>query len=116
MTCALLSITGFTLRGFWMMQDSTLLKNKAVKVLPHIVDTLFLLSGVSLAVSIDLSLFGQSWLISKICLLFVYIFLGVLAFRSSNKKVKALAFFAAILTFIYIVGIAINKNPASWFS
>lgn len=113
---AFLSITGFVLRGVWMMQDSELLKNKAVKILPHIVDTVFLISGVSLVFTIDLSLLGQSWLLSKIFLLFMYIFLGAIALRGSNKAVKVSAFLAAVMTFIYIVGIAITKNPAGWFS
>lgn len=93
-----------------------MLQLKAVKILPHIVDTVFLLSGISLAFYISASLFGQAWLLCKIFLLIVYILFGTLAFKSTNKKVKTTAFMAAVLTFIYIAGIAITKQPLSWFS
>jgi uncharacterized membrane protein SirB2 len=114
-SAALISISGFILRGLWMMQDSELLQKRVVKILPHIVDTIFPLSGISLLITLDVGLLSQSWLLSKIFLLFVYIFLGVITMRAASKPVQICSFFAAILTFIYIGGIALTKSPASWF-
>ena len=38
---AVLTICGFLLRGYWMLSGSILHQNRATKVVPHIVDTLF---------------------------------------------------------------------------
>ena len=36
---AIVSISGFVLRGLWMMSGSALLGHKAVRIAPHVVDT-----------------------------------------------------------------------------
>lgn len=116
MSCAMFSIAGFIVRGIWMMNDSDLLNKKIVKVLPHIIDTVFLLSGLCVVFILGSGLFSQSWLQTKIVLLFVYIGLGVVALRKGNPKgLKITAYFSAITVFAYIIGIAVFKNPASWF-
>ncbi|MDC0598811.1 SirB2 family protein [Gammaproteobacteria bacterium] len=117
MGCALLSVTSFIVRGVWMFTGSALLTKKIVKVAPHLIDTIFLLSGLSLVFLIDSGLLGQAWLLTKILLLVVYIALGIVALKPSvNSKIKIAAFVSALLVFIYIVGVAVSKNPASWFS
>ncbi len=116
-SCALLSISGFILRGYWTAFQPELMQMKVVKILPHIIDTVFLFSGIALVLSIDIKLFGQGWLIHKILLLFVYIYLGATALgHRKSKTIRVYAFFGAILVFIYIVGIATSKTAMSWFS
>ncbi|MCK5881144.1 MAG: SirB2 family protein, partial [Sinobacterium sp.] len=53
MTLALLSFIGFVVRSFWAAKGSSLLSNKWVKVVPHIIDTLLLLSAISLVIIIQ---------------------------------------------------------------
>ena len=36
-SAAIISISGFLLRGLWMLRGSTLLKHRLVRVLPHII-------------------------------------------------------------------------------
>jgi len=99
-----------------MMIDSSLLRHKAVLILPHCIDAVFLLSGFTMAFMVNFKLFNQPWLSLKILLLMVYLFLvGVCLSRGHTKKIRVSAFLMALLTFGYIVGIAINKTPASWF-
>ena len=50
---AMISIAGFILRGFWMMKGSLLLDHKAARMAPHVVDTLFLASGIALVVQLS---------------------------------------------------------------
>ena len=50
LTCAVLSISGFLLRGFWMIKNSPLLQHRLTKILPHIVDTLLLASAIWMTV------------------------------------------------------------------
>jgi uncharacterized membrane protein SirB2 len=109
---ALLSIAGFVLRGFWMMLDSPRLQAKWVKIVPHIVDTLLLLSGIGLVVVLHYSIGSSPWLITKIIALVVYIVLGTIALkRGRTRGVRISAFLAAILVFGYIVAVAVHKSP-----
>jgi uncharacterized membrane protein SirB2 len=111
MTFALLSFAGFFVRGIWMVTSSPLLQRKPVKVLPHINDTLLLLTAVALAVVIGYSPIQNSWLMAKIVAVFVYIGLGVVAFRHPNRSVRIGAWVAALAVFMYIVSVAFSKQP-----
>lgn len=111
MTFALLSFLGFTLRGIWMLMESDLLRRRWVKILPHINDTLLLLSALVLAGMMGLSPGAHPWLLTKIIALFVYIGLGVLAFRHPKKAVRTGAWLAALVVFLYIVSVAFSKHP-----
>ena len=46
MTCAMLTLISFAIRGFWMLTDNSLLQRRWVKIAPHIIDTLLLLTAV----------------------------------------------------------------------
>ncbi len=110
-TSAFLSISGFITRGIWMINESDYLQKKWVKVLPHIVDTLLLLSAITLAINLSVNPFEQFWLLSKIIALFVYIGLGMVALRFGKTLLqRKIAWFVAILVFIYIVFVAISKQ------
>ncbi|WP_347331964.1 SirB2 family protein [Marinimicrobium locisalis] len=111
MTFALLSFLGFFLRGVWMMTGSPLLRRKPVKVVPHINDTLLLVTAIALAVLIGYSPLQHGWLLTKIVALFVYIGLGVLAFRHPKRPVRIGAWLAALIVFLYIVSVAFSKDP-----
>ena len=53
---------------------------------------------------------------AKIAALLLYIALGMLALRPTLPKgVRVSAWIAAMLTFGYIVSVAITKNPAGLF-
>lgn len=115
MSCALLSISGFLLRGYWMIQESPLLDLKPVKIFPHIVDTLLLLSAIGMLFILGFGLLYQGWLLHKVGLLIVYIVLGMIALGNKYSRSKKIAaFIAAVLVFFYIVGIAISKTALSW--
>jgi uncharacterized membrane protein SirB2 len=99
----------FLLRGLWMMQESSLLNSKFARVLPHIIDTVLLLSAITLVVFLGTL---PVWVEVKIVALFVYIFLGVLSFRiAKGYGAKVMAFFLALLVFAFIMSVAITKNP-----
>jgi uncharacterized membrane protein SirB2 len=117
MTCAMLSFTGFLLRAYLMFIESEWLKHKAVLVVPHVLDTVFLLTGFSMAMMVNFGLFNQPWISMKVMMLMFYLlFVGIALNRGRTKVIRVSSFFLAIGTFAYIVGIAITKNSASWFS
>ena len=116
-TTAFLSITGFTLRGVWMLRDSPLLQKKAVRIAPHVNDTLFLLSGIALIWLLALPVAGQPWLLAKFVALLFYIGFGMVAMRfGKTRAVRAIAYFTALATFAYIVGVALSKSLLSWLA
>jgi uncharacterized membrane protein SirB2 len=109
---AFISITGFTIRGIWMLRDSPVLRAKWVKIVPHINDTVLLLSAIILAVQMGQAPFVHGWLTAKVLGLLLYIGLGMVALRfGKTMPVKALAFLSAIVIFFYIVLVALTKNP-----
>jgi uncharacterized membrane protein SirB2 len=117
MCCALISFTSFLFRAYLMVNDSKLLNHKFILVTPHLIDTLFLLSGFSMAFVLNMGLFAQGWLTMKIILLMFYLlFVGIALNRGKTKSVRVVSFFLAVFTFVYIVGIAVNKTGISWFA
>ena len=114
---AALTICGFVLRGYWMMNGSALLQHKATRIAPHIVDTLFMLSGIALAYVLYASAPVQPWLVPKLAGLAVYVVLGTVALkRGKTRAIRIAAFWGAIVTFAYIVGVAVSKSAASWMA
>ena len=117
MCCALISFTGFLFRSYLMVIDSKWLNHKFILVTPHLVDTVFLLSGFSMAFVLNIGLFAQGWLTMKIALLMFYLlFVGIALSRGRTKLLRIASFFLAVFTFVYLVGIAVNKTASSWFS
>ena len=116
-TCVILSLSGFFLRGIWMMRDSIHLEHRLVKSFPHVVDTLLLTSAIILAVQWRISPLEHSWLLAKIIALLVYIRLGMVALRHGrSKKVRVVAWLSGLLTFLYIVSVATTKSVLGWLS
>jgi uncharacterized membrane protein SirB2 len=114
---ATLAISGFLLRGYWLVTGSALLANRASKTLPHIVDAVFLISGVWLVLSLSINPLQHPWLLAKFAGLLAYIGFGMVAFRfGRTAAARVIAFAAAVASFAYIVGAAINKSSFSWLA
>ena len=114
--CAMLSIAGFALRGALMLRDSVLLRSRVARVAPHVVDTLLLASAVALAWQSGQYPFAQSWLTAKLLALIAYIVLGTIALkRGRSKNVRTVAFWLALLAVLYIVSVALTRNPVGFF-
>lgn len=102
----------FIVRGILMMAESGMLQKKIFRVMPHIIDTLLLASAIALTFTINQYPFAQSWLTAKLIALLVYIGIGTVAIkRGKNKQVRTIAFFAAIVVFLYIAAVARTHNP-----
>jgi uncharacterized membrane protein SirB2 len=107
-----LSILGFLARGLGMLADSDWVRHRAARTLPHIVDTILLFSGVTLAWQLELSPAAAPWMAAKFVGLVVYIGLGMVALRRGRTKgQRTVAWIAALVTFGYIVTVALTKDP-----
>jgi uncharacterized membrane protein SirB2 len=108
----IVSYAFFFLRGVWLMQDSEKLRQRWVKILPHIVDTILLTSAIILAMTIQQNPLDHSWLTAKVAGLILYIGLGMIAIRfGKTRRTKIMAWTAAQCVFIYIVLVALTKSP-----
>lgn len=116
-SAAILTISGFVLRACWMFSESPKLQLKVVRIAPHIVDTVFLLSGIGLIVTLKLPVLTQDWLLMKFVALVAYIVFGAIALgRGKTLRSRTIAFVLALATFAYIAGVALNKSTASWLA
>jgi len=111
-TTVALSFFLFFLRGVWMLADSPRLAVRWVKFVPHINDTVLLMSAITLTVIIGQYPFVHDWLTAKVLGLLAYIGLGMVALkRGRTKRVRLAAWLGALLVFGYIVAVARTKTP-----
>ena len=107
-----LSFAGFFARGLGAFSGAKWVRRRAALTLPHVVDSVLLLSALWLAWQLHLSLGEAPWLLAKIIGLLLYIGLGVLALRPGRPKaVRATAWVAALAVFGWIVSVALTKDP-----
>jgi len=106
----------FFVRGILMMRNSPTASHKVFKVLPHILYTLLLVTGIWLAVILHFSPMQQPWLLAKIIALVIYVVLGVLTFKHPNLATRKILWLLNLTVFAYIVSVAISKNPLGFFA
>lgn len=115
--CAVLSGAGFLLQGIWMMLRSPLLRHRLTRTVPHVIDTVFLGSAIVLATMSGQYPFVAPWVTAKVVALVVYILLGAVALRlGPTMPVRVVALVAALVTFLWIVSVALTKNPAGFLA
>lgn len=111
-SCALASYTLFFLRGIWSFKGSPIMRRRWTKVVPHVVDTLLLVSAVALAFTIRQYPFADAWLTVKVFGVLLYIGLGLVALKyGRNKALRVSAWLAAQAVFAYIVLVALRHDP-----
>ena len=114
---AILTISGFVLRGIWMMARSPKLDLPITRIAPHVVDTIFLLSGVAMLVLLSINPLEHAWLVAKFAGIAAYIVLGSFAIRfGRTREERLVAFAAALSVYAWVVGVALSKSPASWLA
>ena len=115
-TAVAFSIVGFVARGVGVFAGAAWVRGRMAETLPHVVDTLLLLSAITLVVMLGLNPLSAPWLMAKIGGLVLYIALGMLALRPALAlSLRAAAWVGAIATFAWIASVAISKNPAGFF-
>ncbi len=118
--CAFLSLGLLIIRGGMQLSGKDWRAIKLLKILPHLVDTLLIASGLTIFFLVGYQL--QSWLIMKIIMLVLYIFFSAKYFsRKAVKPNNAFLAFACIKflgrNFLCLPtrlhGKLIMKNPSS---
>ena len=117
MTLAALSLGLFVLRAGWSVAGSPMLRRRWVRVTPHIVDTLLLTFGVTLMILLRAWPHQTPWLAAKLLALLVYIGLGTMAIKRGTTSARRAGYaLAAVVVFLYMVGVAVRHHPGSWLT
>jgi uncharacterized membrane protein SirB2 len=115
-TLVSLSFLLFFIRGMMMLVKNPAYRHKIFKVIPPVIDTFLLGTGVTLMILIQQYPTEQSWLAVKLIALIVYIVLGVIALnRGDSYKAQVLSFILAVVTILFMVTVARSHNPLGIF-
>ena len=111
-----LSFVGFLARGAASLSGASWVQGRAARTLPHVVDTVLLVSALALVWMLRLNPLATPWLTAKIIALLIYIALGVIALRPRlPRRVRLTAGLAALASFSYIIAVALTKSPLGYF-
>ncbi|MDR7295395.1 putative membrane protein SirB2 [Pelomonas aquatica] len=111
-TAVALSITGFFIRGAASLAGASWVRSRAARTLPHLVDSVLLLSALMLAWTLRLTPDRAPWLLAKLLGLVVYVALGVVALRPGRPvAVRAAAWTGALAVVAWIASVAMTKSP-----
>ncbi|WP_338844934.1 SirB2 family protein [Massilia sp. W12] len=112
MLCAGLSISLFCWRAMLVLRGLALART--LKILPHVIDTVLLACGVSMAIMARLNPAQQPWLGLKLGCLLAYIILGKISLAANTPpKARRAALAGALLVFAYMLKLALSKQ-AGW--
>jgi uncharacterized membrane protein SirB2 len=116
-TAVALSGAGFFARGLGWLAGAAWVRGRLAKTLPHLLDTVLLVSALALAWTLHLAPAAAPWLGAKIAGLVVYIGLGVVALRPAvAPAMRGAAWVCALLTFGWIVSVAISRQPLGFLA
>lgn len=107
----------FALRGLLRLTGNPIANHVVLRRLAVLIDTVLLTAGIELALIANKSPFKDAWLATKLLLLVLYIYLGILTLRRATTRAgQALAMAGALATLFYIVGVAVTQQPAGWLA
>ncbi len=117
MALAALSVSGFVIRFVGTVRDSALMDHKLTRTLPHVIDTLLLLAGLSLVLMSQQYPWVDAWLGVKLFLLLFYIGFGALALKRGQTTARRWLFFGgAVAVVTQMAGTAMRHSPWGWFA
>ena len=102
--CAFLSLLLLIIRGVMQLNNYNWRVIKPLRILPHLTDTLLLISGFIVAFGVGYGF--PWWIIAKLLLLIVYVFFSVKFFSKNVISANKLYFIAALTAFSGIMLIA----------
>ncbi|TKB44146.1 SirB2 family protein [Thalassotalea mangrovi] len=110
-TLAMISILLFSYRFVLLMRNPKKLSQKWLKILPHVIDTILLLTGITLMVSLSLYPGEHDWMLEKLLALVAYIFTGFYTLKwARTDAMKYLGYLGALGWFILIIKLAMTHQ------
>jgi uncharacterized membrane protein SirB2 len=115
--CAVISAALLVLRHVLSLRNVDWRKSRALRIMPHAVDSILLISAILLTIAIGQYPFVNSWLTVKVIALVAYIFLAMQALKAGrSQSARRAAFIAAAIVFAFIVTVARTHSPLGIFS
>ena len=108
LSLAYLTVAGFVIRAVWSYTAPDMLRQKWVRIAPHVIDSLLLLLGAVLAFSLVNGPW-QAWLAAKLVALLAYIGFGIMALRGSGM-LKHIGVAGALISVGYIFLVAFSRQ------
>ena len=112
-----ISLSGglFALRGLGILAGARWPQAVVVRYLSYTIDTVLLTAALMLVTILPAAMFANHWLTVKLVLVVVYVVLGVFALRRGRTHtIRTACYFAALLVFTTIIGIARMHHPLGW--
>ena len=111
-SCVVVSGLFFFGRGAVMIRRPLFVGQIWVRRTAESIDSILLISGVTLAWLSGQVPWQESWLAVKLMALLGYIALGMIAFHwGKGLAVKSMAWIAAMVTYLFMIWVALNRNP-----
>jgi len=115
--CVAFSGALFTARGLMRIANVAAANHWALRWLSYTVDTGLLGAAILLTLIVHQYPLVNGWLTTKVVLLALYIALGTFALKRARTRLgRSVAFLAAIVTYTYIVGVAVTHDPRGWLT
>jgi uncharacterized membrane protein SirB2 len=116
-TCVALSGSLFLVRGLLRIAAVPAANHRLLRLTSYAIDSTLSGAAILLTVILHQYPFPDAWLTTKLLLLVVYIVLGTCALKRARTPTgQSVALCFALLTFAYIVGVAITHQPSGWLS
>ncbi|ELI1035933.1 SirB family protein [Salmonella enterica] len=114
--CVALSVSLFVARYWWRYCGNALAAARWTRIVPPVIDTLLLLSGIGLIVKTHILPFTElgSWLTEKLFGVIIYIVLGFIALdyrQARSQQARFIAFPLALVVLYIIIKLATTKIP-----
>jgi uncharacterized membrane protein SirB2 len=116
-SCVILSGSLFLSRGLMRIADAPAANHRVLRGASYVIDTTLLTAGVLLTLVIHQYPLTAAWLTTKVVLLIVYIALGLYALKLAQRRnTRIVAYLGALMTYTFIIGVALTHHPARWFA
>lgn len=105
----------FAVRGAALLGGQRWPMAAVLRYLSYSIDTVLLTAALMLLTILPAGVFANGWLLMKLFLLVVYVVLGSLALKRGRSAAgRRGAYAAALLTYIYMLGVARMHHPLGW--
>lgn len=105
----------FAVRGLGVVAGGAWPRHALLRYGSYTVDTVLLTAALMLLTMLPGAMFANHWLTVKLCLVVVYVALGIATMRARRRGPRTGCYIAALLVFTAIVGIARAHHPLGWF-
>ncbi len=113
--CVMATSLGFIVRWMLSLKSSSLLQRPLLRLLPHVIDTVLLLSGLGMLWIYGLNPITTPWLLAKLLALLGYILFGYVALKLRFSFVLRLVSGVLALGLLaYIVAVARTAQVIPW--